>query len=202
VRAVASLDHHVHGRQHASRDLQSDGWNRFVAGRATCSMDDQVFDATCDQEVGWVIRWCGAEKPCLPVCRPQAKPHAQIARCVDEIGDRTVKSDRSVVVLYFYHFGLGRTIGFQAAVSDTSGGKYPESSHQRIVGLTSRCLRRIVIQTKQVSGIYGLRSLVSTSVRRLSLHIRFRDVMTAQARPIRRVRSGRHWPSDDCKLPR
>ena len=38
-------------------------------------------------------------------------------------------------------------------------------------------------------------SLVS-SVRRLSLHIRFRDAMTAKARPIRRVRSGRHWPSD------
>jgi len=31
---------------------------------------------------------------------------------------RTVKSDRSLVVLH--HFGLGRTIGFQAAVSDTS----------------------------------------------------------------------------------
>ena len=29
---VASLHHHVHGRQHASRGLQSDGWNRFVAG--------------------------------------------------------------------------------------------------------------------------------------------------------------------------
>ena len=38
-------------------------------------------------------------------------------------------------------------------------------------------------------------SLVS-SVRRLSLHIRFRDAMTAKARPIRRVRSGRHWPPD------
>jgi len=39
-----------------------------------------------------------------------------------------VKSDRSAEVLH--HFGLGRTIGFQAAVSDTSGGKHPESSHQ------------------------------------------------------------------------
>jgi len=49
------LHHHVHGRQHASRALQSDGWNRFVAGRATCSVDDQVGDATCGQEVdfGW-----------------------------------------------------------------------------------------------------------------------------------------------------
>ena len=32
--------------------LQSDGWNRFVAGQATCSVDDQVGDATCGQEVG------------------------------------------------------------------------------------------------------------------------------------------------------
>ena len=31
ARAVASLHHHVHGRQHASRGLQSDRWNRFVA---------------------------------------------------------------------------------------------------------------------------------------------------------------------------
>jgi len=42
VRAVASLHHHVHGQQHASRGLQSESWNRFIAGRATCSMDDQV----------------------------------------------------------------------------------------------------------------------------------------------------------------
>jgi len=63
--AVASLHHHVHGRQDASRGLQSDGWNRFVAGRANCSVDDQVGDATCGQEVGWVIRWCGAEEPRL-----------------------------------------------------------------------------------------------------------------------------------------
>ena len=44
-RRGTSLHHHVHGRQHASRALQSDGWNRFVAGRATCSVDDQVGDA-------------------------------------------------------------------------------------------------------------------------------------------------------------
>ena len=42
-----SLHHHVRGRQHASRGLQWDGWNRFVAGRASCSVDDQVGDATC-----------------------------------------------------------------------------------------------------------------------------------------------------------
>jgi len=38
-----------------------------------------------------------------------------------------MKSDRSDEVLH--HFGLGCTIGFQAAVSDTSGGKHPETSH-------------------------------------------------------------------------
>ena len=96
----------------------------------------------------------------------------------------TVKSDRSVVVVH--HFKVGCTIGFQAAVSDTSGGKHPESTHQLIV--RSRCLRRS--NTDKTSVLY-IRSLVS-SVRRLSLHIRFRDVMTAQERPIRRVRSGRH----------
>ena len=63
------------------------------------------------------------------------EPHAQIPKCVDGIGDGIVKSDRSVVVLH--HFGLGRTIGFQAAVSDTSSGKHPEFSHQLIV--RSRC---------------------------------------------------------------
>ena len=97
-----------------------------------------------------MIRRCGAKEPCLPVCSRQVEPHDQIPRCVDGIGDGTVKLDRSVVVLH--HFGLGRTIGFQAAVSDTSGGKHPESSHQLIV--TSGCLRRTVTQTKQVSGIY------------------------------------------------
>jgi len=54
-RRVASLYNHVHGQQHASRGLQSDGWSRFVASRATCSVDDQVGDATCGQEVGWVM---------------------------------------------------------------------------------------------------------------------------------------------------
>jgi len=55
-----------------------------------------------------VIRLRGAEQPCLPVCRRQVEPHAQIQKCVDGIGDGTVKSDRSVVVLH--HFGLGRRL--------------------------------------------------------------------------------------------
>ena len=82
--------------------------------------DDQVGDATCGQEVGWVIRSCGAEEPCLPVWRRQVEPHAQLPRCVDGIGDGTVKSDRSVVVLH--HFGLGRTIGFQAETQEQWNG--------------------------------------------------------------------------------
>ena len=132
ARAITLL-HHVHGQQQASRGLQWDGWNHFVAGRATCSVDEQVGDATCGQEVSWAIRWCGAKQPCLPVWRRQVEPHAQIPRCVNGIGDGTVKSDRSVVVLHY--FGLGRTIRFQAALSDTSGGKHPESSHQLMVSL-------------------------------------------------------------------
>jgi len=33
-----------------------------------------------------------SEEPCLPVCRRQVEPHVQILRCVDGIGDGTVKS--------------------------------------------------------------------------------------------------------------
>ena len=54
-----------------------------------------------------------------------------------------------------------------AAVSDTSGGKHLESLHQLI--LTSRCLRLIVIQTKQMSGIYGAWCRVSGSCRSISV---------------------------------
>ena len=46
-------------------------------------------DATCGQEVGLMIRRRGAEEPCLPVCRRQVEPHAQIPRCVDGIGGGT-----------------------------------------------------------------------------------------------------------------
>jgi len=93
TRAVAALHHHVHNRQHASKGLQSDGWNRFIAGRATCSVDDQVGDATCGQGVSSVIRWYGAEEPRLPVCCRHFEPHAQTSRYVNGIGDGTVKSD-------------------------------------------------------------------------------------------------------------
>jgi len=41
------------------------------------------------------------------------------------------------------------------------------------------------------TSVWHIQSLVS-SVRRLSFHIPLGDVMTAQTRPIRRVRSGRH----------
>ena len=78
-------------------------------------------------------------------------------KCVDEIGDGTVKADRSAEVLQHFSSSfqtrLDRTIGFQAAVSDNSGGKHPESSHQQTV--RSRCLRHVVTQTRQGCGIYG-----------------------------------------------
>jgi len=51
------------------------------------------------------------------VCRRQVEPHAQIPRFVDGTGDGIVQSDRFAEVLH--HFGLNRTIGFQAAVSQT-----------------------------------------------------------------------------------
>jgi len=109
-------------------------------------------------------------------------------KCVDEIGDGTVKADRSAEVLQHFSSSfqtrLDRTIGFQAAVSDNSGGKHPESSHQQTV--RSRCLRHIVTQTRQDKGVvYTVLGVECQPVRRLSLRIRFRDVMTAQARPIR-----------------
>jgi len=81
-----------------------------------------------------------SKESCLPVCRHQAEPHAQIQKSIDRIGDGTETSDQSVAVLH--HFKL----------SDTSGGKHPESLHQLIV--RSRCLWHIITQTRQVSGIY------------------------------------------------
>ena len=47
ARAVVSLLYH---NVYASGGLQSDEWNRFVAGRATCSVDDQVGEAVFGQE--------------------------------------------------------------------------------------------------------------------------------------------------------
>jgi len=78
-----------------------------------------------------------------------------------------MKSDRSVEVGLLHYFGLGRTIGIQAAVSDTFGGKHPESSRQLIV--RSRCLRRTVTQTKQVPGIYGAWCRVLGACRSISV---------------------------------
>jgi len=92
-----------------------------------------------------------------------------------------VKSDRSAEVLH--HFGLGRTIAFQAAVSDTSVGKHPV-----LTSADSKVQVSAAYSNTDKTRVWYVRSLVS-SVRRLSLHIRLRDVMTAQARPIRRVRS-------------
>ena len=54
AKAVASLHHNTTMStvdDMPLRVLQSDGWHRFVAGGATFSVDDQVGDATCGQEV-------------------------------------------------------------------------------------------------------------------------------------------------------
>jgi len=95
----------------------------------------------------------------------------------------TLKSDRSVVVLH--HFGLRYFWWKSSRVLASADSKVQVSAAYS--------------NTDKISVRY-IRSLVS-SVRRLSLNIRFKDVMTAQARPIRHVRSGWHWPSDDCRLP-
>ena len=135
-----------------------------------------------------MIRWCGAEKPCLPVqCRRRVEPHAQIPRYVDGIGDETVKLDRREQEL--------------SSLSSTSLS-WTRSYHR----IPSSCLRHFWWKASRVltsvdskvqvsaaysntneTGVWYIWNLVS-NVSRLSLHIRFRDVMTAQARPMRRVR--------------
>jgi len=75
-----------------------------------------------------------------------------------------VKSDRSTEVLH--HFGLGRTIGFQAAVSDTSDGK-----HFRVLtSANSKVQVSAAYSNTDKTSVWYIRSLVS-SVRRLSLHL-------------------------------
>jgi len=77
-----------------------------------------------------------------------------------------VKSDRSAEVLH--HFGLGRTIGFQAAVSDTSDGK-----HFRVLtsaAADSKVQVSAAYSNTDKTSVWYIRSLVS-SVRRLSLHL-------------------------------
>jgi len=94
-----------------------------------------------------------------------------------------VKSDRSVVVLYL--FGLGRTI------SSSCFRHFWWKASRVLTSADSKVQVSAAYSNTDKTSVWCIRSLVS-SVRRLSLHIRFRDVMTAQARPTRRVRSGRH----------
>jgi len=59
-------------------------------------------------------------------------PNPEVSRR-DRRWDNEVRAVRCIVL---HHFGLGRIIRFQAAVSDTSGGnggKHPESSRQLTV---------------------------------------------------------------------
>ena len=62
---------------------------------------------------------------------------------------------RFINIVVVHHFELGRIIRFQAAVSDISGGKHPESSHQLIV--KSRCLRHYSNTDK--TSVWYIRSL-------------------------------------------
>ena len=94
------------------------------------------------------------------VCRRQGEPHAQIPRCVDGIGDGTVKSDRSVLVLLSF-----RTRSYR---------RIPSSCLRRFWWKASRVLTSADSKV-QVSAAYNntdktsvwyIRSLVS-GVRRL-----------------------------------
>ena len=126
--------HHHHHRPHSQRGhriialprprstacLQRSPIGRVESFRSWLSHlfhVDEVGDARCSQVVTRVIHLCGAEEPCLPVYHCQVEPHAQIPRCVNRIGDGTVKSDRSIVVLH--HFKLGHTIRFQTLLAES-----------------------------------------------------------------------------------
>ena len=82
-----------------------------------------------------MIRSCGTEEPCLPVCRRQVVPHAEIPRCINGIGDGTVNSDRSVVVLH--HFGLGR--GYHRIPSSCLIVRVHNENHGLFYQLDSMC---------------------------------------------------------------
>ena len=84
--------------------VQSDGWNRFVAGRATCSVNDQVGDATYGQDTRSVEWYVDVElKSHVCRCVVVTSSHRLKYRnaSMREWGDGTVKSDRSAEVAYF-----------------------------------------------------------------------------------------------------
>ena len=95
-----------------------------------------------------------------------------------------MKSDQSTVVLY--HSGLGRTIGFQAAVSH-----FWWKAFKVLTSADGKVQVSAAYSNIDKASVWRIWSLVS-SVWHLSPHIHFRDVLTEQARPIRHVRSGRH----------
>jgi len=112
-----------------------------------------------------------SKESCLPVCRHQAEPHAQIQKSIDRIGDGTATSDQSVAVLH--HFRL-RHFWWKASRVLTSADSKVQVS--------------VAYDNTHKTSVWYIQSLV-LSVRRLSLHIHFRDVMIKHVRPIRRVRS-------------
>ena len=114
-------------------------------------------------------RWYGDEETCLQVYLHQAKPRVHIAK------------------------GVGRR--------GWDNGAYMAGPLQDFVITNS------VMPADFVTALYNNAYRTSawyirisaSSVGRLSLNNRVRDLMTAQARPIRRVKFNRRGPSDDCK---
>jgi len=91
-----------------------DGCNRIKVGRATCSLDDGVYDQV--GEATWPtqsVRGVSTSQLKSRVCAgvPSSSratilphPHAEKEICLDRTGDRTVKSDRSLVVGLLHRF--------------------------------------------------------------------------------------------------
>ena len=93
------------GRVESFRSWSSHLFRRRPAGRRHVRSGGRLSDTLM---WSWRAMFAGVLSSSRATC-----PNTE--RYVDGIGDETVKSDRSVVVTH--HFGLGRTIGFQAAVS-------------------------------------------------------------------------------------
>ena len=124
---------------------------------------------------------------CLQGCLHWAEPHAQTEKYAGTIGNETVKLGRSVAGLHSYR--LGHTSELRAIVWSICSGKHTET-------LGSTCLRRIVTQTGQDKRLVYTELGVECHAL-VTVHIRVRDIVTAQPRLSQRVKSRRRWPSDD-----
>jgi len=135
--------------------------HRSTIGRTeSCRLDGR---ATCSVEP-WTTRWATPRAVrksvkryvdvelkrhvcrCVVVKLSHMSMRIGLPRCVDGTEGVTVKSDQSVVVLH--HFRLGRSIGFQAAVSASIWCFWWKASCRVLTSAHSkpmvRCLQRIV----------------------------------------------------------